>query len=42
MPISWEELDTVTPDGIDMKDALMRLESDDPWKDFLSCDQMLK
>lgn len=34
MPIAWEELDSVAPDGIDCKDALRRLELPDPWKDF--------
>lgn len=34
MPIAWNELDSVAPDGIDYKDALQRLEIPDPWKDF--------
>ncbi len=42
MPISWEELDTVAPDGINMEDALLRIGGDDPWKDFLGNNQMLK
>ncbi|MHC1722359.1 MAG: DNA ligase D [Aminipila sp.] len=42
MPISWDELDTVAPDGIDMTDALMRISGNDPWKDFFQNDQMLK
>lgn len=42
MPIPWEELDTVEPDGIDMKKAILRLGDSDPWKDFLSNNQMLK
>ncbi len=42
MPISWEELDTVAPDSIDMKDALLRIERSNPWKDLLSNNQMLK
>ena len=42
MPISWEELDTVSPDGVDMKDALLRLSREDPWERFFSIGQMLK
>ncbi len=42
MPISWEELDMVAPDGIDMKEALLRIERNDPWKDFFNNHQMLK
>lgn len=34
MPIAWDELDTVAPDGIDMADALRRIEGNDPWPDF--------
>ncbi|MFD0960024.1 DNA ligase D [Paenibacillus chungangensis] len=35
MPISWDELDTVAPDGISMADALLRIGgSADPWQDF--------
>jgi bifunctional non-homologous end joining protein LigD len=42
MPIAWDELDTVAPDGISMSDALLRIAGDDPWKDFYQNDQMLK
>ncbi|MGI5892406.1 MAG: DNA ligase D [Bacillota bacterium] len=42
MPITWGELDTVTPDGIKMADALLRIEETDPWKDFFYNNQMLK
>ncbi|OPX89829.1 MAG: putative DNA ligase-like protein [Pelotomaculum sp. PtaB.Bin104] len=42
MPIAWDELDTVTPDGINMKDALLRIGRDDPWKDFFRNNQLLK
>ena len=42
MPITWEELDKVTPDGVDMADALMRIDGNDPWKDFYHIDQRLK
>jgi bifunctional non-homologous end joining protein LigD len=34
MPISWEELDSINPDGISLSDALGRLGGPDPWKDF--------
>lgn len=34
MPIAWDELDTVAPDGINMADALLRIGGNDPWKDF--------
>lgn len=42
MPIMWEELDTISPDGINMEEALLRLGGNDPWKDFFSINQMLK
>lgn len=42
MPIAWDELDTVAPDGISMSDALMRIAGNDPWKDFFKNNQMLK
>nr|WP_312579231.1 DNA ligase D [Sedimentibacter sp.] len=42
MPIAWDELDTVAPDGINMSDALSRIAGDDPWKDFFQNNQMLK
>ncbi len=42
MPITWEELDTVAPDGIDMENALMRIGGADPWKDFMRLEQRLK
>lgn len=42
MPISWEELDIVAPDGIHMSDALIRINENDPWKDFFQNDQRLK
>ncbi len=42
MPIKWEELDTVAPDGIDMKEALSRIDGKDPWKDFFEINQRLK
>ena len=42
MPISWEELDAVAPDGVTMADALLRIRGDDPWKAFFQTDQLLK
>ncbi|MPN04849.1 Multifunctional non-homologous end joining protein LigD [bioreactor metagenome] len=42
MPIQWEELNTVAPDGIDMREALLRIEGNDPWKDFFKNNQTLK
>ncbi|MGB8455576.1 MAG: DNA ligase D [Anaerocolumna sp.] len=41
MPIAWEELDTVAPDGVDMADALRRTGGNDPWKDFFRNNQQL-
>jgi bifunctional non-homologous end joining protein LigD len=41
MPISWEELDTVEPNGVDLQAALQRLKEDDPWKDFFQSEQKL-
>jgi len=42
MPITWNELDTIAPDGINMADALMRIGDNDPWKDFFQINQQLK
>jgi bifunctional non-homologous end joining protein LigD len=42
MPIAWDELDTVAPDGITMADALRRVGRSDPWKDFFQNKQALK
>lgn len=42
MPIEWDELDTVLSDGINMADALVRINGNDPWKDFFQNNQMLK
>lgn len=42
MPISWEELYTVPPDGIDIFEALERIDKKDPWKDFFKNEQKLK
>jgi len=42
MPISWDALYTVAPDGIGIEEALLRIEGEDPWEDFFSNNQMLK
>ncbi len=42
MPITWEELDTVAPDGITMADALLRINGNDPWNGFFQISQRLK
>ncbi|MDF2543967.1 MAG: ligase [Herbinix sp.] len=42
MPIGWDELDTVAPDGITLEDALHRIHGNDPWFDFFENNQMLK
>ncbi len=42
MPISWPELDKITPQGISMAEAIKRLRRKDPWADFADTDQQLK
>ena len=43
MPLEWNELDTVAPDGIGMVDALQRIKKGtDPWKGFFTGNQRLK
>ncbi|MEA4901544.1 DNA ligase D [Desulfitobacterium sp.] len=42
MPIAWDELDTVAPDGINMAEALRRIGGNDPWVDFFRNNQQLK
>ncbi|MDP4133368.1 MAG: DNA ligase D [Bacillota bacterium] len=42
MPIAWDDLDLIAPDGINMQDALQRINGDDPWKDFFQTNQLLK
>ncbi|HEY8443396.1 MAG TPA: DNA ligase D [Clostridia bacterium] len=42
MPIAWDELDSVAPNGINMFEALSRIKSEDPWKDFFKIKQELK
>ncbi len=41
MPIAWDELDSIAPDGIDMAGALRRVADEDPWEGFFANDQML-
>jgi bifunctional non-homologous end joining protein LigD len=42
MPIAWDELDAVTPDGVDMAEALRRIGGSDPWGDFWGNEQGLR
>lgn len=42
MPITWKELDTVAPDGVDITDALIRISGEDPWSDFFQSNQRLR
>ena len=42
MPIAWNELDTIAPDGVTMAETLLRIRGDDPWKGFFQNDQLLK
>ncbi len=42
MPIAWEELDLIAPDGIGMADAIRRLSAPDPWENFFETHQQLK
>ena len=41
MPIAWEELHTVAPQGVDMAGALARLSAPDPWQGFFEQSQSL-
>ncbi len=36
MPISWKELDTVKPNSITLKVALIRIKKADPWRSFFN------
>ncbi|NMC56308.1 MAG: DNA ligase, partial [Eubacteriaceae bacterium] len=42
MPITWNELDKVSPDGVDIADALIRISKADPWEDFFNNNQVLR
>ncbi|HHU22417.1 MAG TPA: DNA ligase D [Clostridiales bacterium] len=42
MPIAWDEIDTIAPDGVGMAEAVTRIGGDDPWKNFFDIEQYLK
>lgn len=42
MPITWKELDTVSPQGVFMADAIARLRRKDPWPDFFDTTRQLR
>jgi bifunctional non-homologous end joining protein LigD len=42
LPIEWSELNKIAPDGITMQEAIKRLSSPDPWKDFYKAGQSIK
>ncbi len=42
MPILWDELDVIAPDGVTLPDALQRVRGNDPWKGFFQNHQLLK
>jgi bifunctional non-homologous end joining protein LigD len=42
MPIHWDELDAIAPDGVTMADALSRMREKDPWQRFSEHHQLLK
>ena len=42
MPIRWDELDLLAPNGINMRDAINKIAEEDPWKDFSQTKQRLK
>lgn len=42
MPLAWDELETVAPDGIGMAEASARIQRPDPWDGFFQQQQMLK
>lgn len=41
MPIGWDELHTVAPDGINMEESLLRIGGKDPWEDFFKNNQSI-
>lgn len=41
MPIAWDELESVAPNGFDMPGALVRMEQKDPWEKFFLTNQQL-
>lgn len=42
LPIAWEELDSVSPNGISMREAILRLDREDPWAGFFKTRRTLK
>jgi len=42
MPISFEELDNIAPDGINFHGALQRITNKDPWQGFFDVKQRIK
>ncbi len=42
MPIFWEELDKVTPNGISISEAIKRVNKKDPWAEFYTIKQTIK
>ncbi|MFW5780777.1 MAG: DNA ligase D [Bacillota bacterium] len=42
VPITWDELNSIPPDGFDMEKTLQRITQPDPWKDFFEIKQELK
>jgi len=42
MPIAWEELDKVRPDGINITEVLQRIGGNDPWLNFHRNQQQLR
>jgi len=41
IPIEWDELDKITPDSIDIKGAIKRLDNKDPWVNFFEVKQKI-
>ncbi|MDR1358739.1 MAG: non-homologous end-joining DNA ligase [Coriobacteriales bacterium] len=41
LPIAWDELDFIAPDGITLQTALARLDDEDPWRNFFVISQEL-
>jgi DNA ligase D-like protein (predicted polymerase)/DNA ligase D-like protein (predicted 3'-phosphoesterase) len=42
MPITWKELDTISPNGITMSEAIKRLHRKDPWENFFKVKQQIE
>ncbi len=41
MPITWDEIDMVSPDEVSIPGALLKIEKDDPWEGFFDNNQSL-